>query len=165
MNENTFRAASSRRAFIGGAAAAGLAAVLASHLPMAAADTPTGGQVKLVCVLRRRLDMTPDQFNDYWLNVHAPIAIKALTTLGATRYIQSHTIDTALNTTIAASHNTGPAYDGITEVWFPSEQELIAAIATPAGIQANQTLADNEKEFVDLPRSSYFMTKEYVMIG
>ncbi|MEV5838715.1 hypothetical protein [Nocardia sp. NPDC052112] len=41
--------------------------------------------MKLVCVLRRRLDMTPAQFNEYWLNAQAPIAIKALTTLGANR--------------------------------------------------------------------------------
>ncbi|MFE5286038.1 EthD domain-containing protein [Nocardia sp. NPDC056611] len=165
MNKNTTRGARSWRIPLGGASAAGLAAMLTSQLPRAAAETEPGGAVKLICALRRRQDRTPDQFNDYWLKVHGPIAIKALTALGATRYVQSHTTDTVLNATVAVSHSTGPAYDGITEAWFPSEQRLLAALATPAGTQANQALADNEKEFIDVAQSSYFLTKEYVLLG
>ncbi|MBF6302509.1 EthD domain-containing protein [Nocardia amamiensis] len=61
--------------------------------------------------------------------------------------------------------DTGDPFDGVTEVWFPSERALITALATPAGIQANQRLAEDEKNFIDLPRSSYFLTEEHVMLG
>ncbi|MEV6325485.1 EthD domain-containing protein [Nocardia sp. NPDC051787] len=52
-----------------------------------------------------------------------------------------------------ASHNRRHrrAFDGVTEVRFPSEQALITALATPAGIQAEQRLAEDEKSFIDLP--------------
>ncbi|MFI7669511.1 EthD domain-containing protein [Nocardia sp. NPDC049526] len=164
MKENTHEAASSRRAFVVGATAAGLGAILASHLPKAAAD-PSPDPIKLVCVLRRRPDLTPAQFYDYWLNHHGPFATEQVKTLGAYRYIQSHTKDSALNLALATQHGTGEAFDGVTEVWFPSEQALITAAATPAGIQANQALAEDEKKFIDLPRSSFFVTKEYVLLG
>ncbi|MEW1737896.1 EthD domain-containing protein [Nocardia beijingensis] len=165
MNDDIRPDANSRRPVLGGALAAGIAMVLASRLPEAAADSSPFGPVKLVCVLRRRSEMTPAQFDDFWLNVHAPVAVKALTALGATRYVQNHTIDSVLNTTIGISHSTGAAYDGIAEAWFPSEHQLAEALATPAGKQAGQALADNEKAFINLPQSSFFVTTEHVLLG
>ncbi|MBF6341210.1 EthD domain-containing protein [Nocardia abscessus] len=81
------------------------------------------------------------------------------------RYVQSHTKDSTINLLLATQHGTGESFDGITEVWFPSEQALVIASATPAGIQANQALAQDERNFIDLPRSSFFMTKEFVLLG
>ncbi|WP_433679700.1 hypothetical protein [Nocardia sp. CA-119907] len=45
------------------------------------------------------------------------------------------------------------------------QSHMIAAPATPAGIQANQLLTEDEKNFIDLPRSSFFLTKEHVLLG
>ncbi|WP_330231417.1 EthD domain-containing protein [Nocardia sp. NBC_00508] len=139
-------------------------AVLASHAPEAAADT-TPDPVKLVCALRRRPDLLPAQFYDYWLHRHGPFATEQIKVLGGYRYVQSHTTDSTHNLLLATARGTGEAFDGVTEVWFRSEQALITAMATPAGMQTNQRLADDEKNFIDLPRSSYFLTKEHVMLG
>ncbi|MET8425669.1 EthD domain-containing protein [Nocardia sp. NPDC004860] len=161
---NTPENAGSRRAFMVGAAAAGLAAALASGLPTAAADTSTDA-IKMTCALRRRADLTPEQFHDYWLNHHGPFAAEQIKILGGYRYVQSHILDSPQNALLASTRGTGEPYDGIVEVWFPSEQAMLAGIATPDGIQANQRLADDEKNFIDLARSSYFLTTEHVMLG
>ncbi|MFE3188412.1 EthD domain-containing protein [Nocardia sp. NPDC059240] len=165
LNENTHGSGPAGRTSIGGVAAIGLAGVLASQLPNANADTPSGGPIKLVGIVRRRADMTPARFDEHWLNVHAPVAVKALTVLGATRYVQSHTVDTVLNAATAFSHSSGQAFDGVIEVWFPSERELGQALATQAGAQANQVLADSENEFIDLAQSAYFLATESVIFG
>jgi hypothetical protein len=59
----------------------------------------------------------------------------------------------------------GQAYDGVTEVWFASRKALVKALATPAGAEANLRLAQDETKFIDLPRSSYFLTTEHVLLG
>jgi hypothetical protein len=162
--ENTPQHASSRRAFITGATAAGLSAILASHVPRAAAAT--SNPVKLVCAIRRRSDLSKEEFYDYWLNQHAPLATTMIKKLGGYRYVQSHTSNEDLGLLFASSRGqVGQAYDGVTEVWFPSREALVNALATPAGVEANLRLARDEMNFIDLPRSSYFLTTEYVLLG
>jgi len=130
---------------------------------VAAASGPT--PVKLVCNLRRRADLTPAEFYDYWLNSHGPFATKQIKTLGGYRYVQSHKTDSSLNLLIRTTRGTGLPFDGVTEVWWPSEQALLTALATPQGQLANQRPIEDEKKFIDLSRCSYFMTKEHVLLG
>ncbi|MEU0426186.1 EthD domain-containing protein [Streptomyces canus] len=155
--------ADSRRVFITGATAAGLSAALASHAPQAAAASDP---VKLVCTLRRREDLSADEFYRYWLYEHGPAATKQLKKLGAYRYVQSHTNNADLNLLFTASRGqVGQAFDGVTEVWFPSREALVKALASREGAEANAWLAEDERNFIDLPRSSYFFTKEHVLLG
>ncbi|WP_183097357.1 EthD domain-containing protein [Nocardioides pelophilus] len=153
-----------RRTLITGATAAGLGALAATLVPQpaeAAITTP----IKLVCAIQRRPDLTPREFYDYWLYKHGPFATEQVKQLGAYRYVQSHTTEAALNLTLRESRGTMPPFDGVTEVWFRSALALATALATPAGAQANNKLAEDEKNFIDLSRSSYFFTTEHVMLG
>ncbi|WP_433623635.1 EthD domain-containing protein [Nocardia sp. CA-120079] len=161
---NTLDGAGSRRGFLTGATTAGLAAILASQLPKAAAD-PGSDRIKMVCALRRRADLSPEQFDDYWSNRHGPLATEQIKVLGGDRYVQSHITDAAQNLLLATTKGTGQAFDGLTEVWFPSQQAVLAALATTAGFEANQRLTDDEKNFLDLPRCSYFLTTERMLLG
>lgn len=146
-----------------GATAVGIGAFLATHVQPASADA--SDPVKLVAAVRRRSDLTLAQFYDYWLNTHAPVINEHLETLGATTYVQSHLVSSTLNASLAASHGTGTAYDGIAEVWFPSTTALVAAMATPHGIIANQKIADDEENFLDSSECSLFLTNEYVQLS
>jgi hypothetical protein len=161
--EKTPQRAHSRRVFVTGATAAGLSAILASPDPQAAAAT--SDPVKLVCTLRRRPDLSPAEFYHYWLYSHGPFAKKQIKKLGGYRYVQSHTNNSDLSHLIATSRGqVGRAFDGVTEVWFPSREALVKALASPEGAQANLRLAEDERNFIDLPRSSYFFAKEYVLL-
>ncbi|MFE9324373.1 EthD domain-containing protein [Nocardia sp. NPDC052278] len=100
-----------------------------------------------------------------WLNNHGPFATEQIKVLGGYRYVQSHTVDSTQNLLLATARGTDATFDGVTEVWFPSEQAVITALTTPAGIQANDRLTQDEKNFIDLAQSSYFVTKEHVLPG
>ncbi|WP_433725473.1 EthD domain-containing protein [Nocardia sp. CA-129566] len=126
----------------------------------------TGPQVCCPAICPRFCtDLSPAQFSDYWLNHHGPFAVEQIKVVGGYRYVQSRTTDSAQNLILTTVRGSGEPFDGIVEVWFPSEQAMIAALATPAGIQANQLLTEDETNFIDLPRSSFFLTEGHMLLG
>jgi len=89
--------------------------------------------IKLVMCLCRKSGMTREQFQDYWLNKHGPFFEKNAGTMRAKKYVQSHTIDTPLNEGMRESRGMLPEFDGVAEVWFESEQDLMEAMSSPVG--------------------------------
>jgi hypothetical protein len=118
--------------------------------------------VKLVYIVKRRADFTPEAFYRRWLQ-HGPLVRSFAKAIRAKRYIQSHTIATPLNAEMAAPRGMGAPYDGITEVWWESLDDLIAASATPEGRDAMEKLIEDERQFIDLAGSHIFMTQEHVI--
>jgi hypothetical protein len=116
--------------------------------------------VKLVYIVRRRSDFSPQDFYRRWL-AHGPLVRECAEAIHAKRYVQSHTIDTPLNALFAQSRGMGPAFDGITEVWWDSADDLAAGMNTPEGRGAAQRLLDDEREFIDLAGSFLFLTEEH----
>ena len=117
--------------------------------------------IKLVMCLFRRSDITREQFQDYWLNKHAPLFQKFADTYKTKRYVQCHTIDTPLNEGIRDSRGMMQAYDGVAEVWFESEEELVEAMSSEEGQKLGATLLADESNFIDHSRSTAFIAKEY----
>src|SRR5512133_652360 len=85
------------------------------HLACRAADGTVLGSrrlmIKLVFVIRRREELPPEEFHRYWLEEHGPLARGLLESLGARRYVQTHTLDSELNAALAATRGTIEAYD------------------------------------------------------
>ncbi|HEX8701829.1 MAG TPA: EthD domain-containing protein [Myxococcaceae bacterium] len=117
--------------------------------------------VKLVYILRAREDLAPGEFYRYWLNDHAPKVREVARAIRARKYVQSHTLNTPLNAALVSSRGMSPFYEGITEVFWDSLEELQAAISSPEGTAALQMLAEDEGKFIDLARSTVFMTQEH----
>jgi len=116
---------------------------------------------KLVMCVTRHPDLSSDEFRDYWLNNHGPLFKKHAAALNATKYVQSHTMDTPINEAMRVSRGTKPAYDGIAEISFASEQDLMDAAGTPDGQAITAELRNNESKFIDLARSSVFFVQEH----
>ena len=119
--------------------------------------------LKFVYCVRRNPNMTVDAFRKYWLEKHGPLVRSFAKTLRARRYVQSHTVDHPLNLAAQQPRGTKPAYDGITELWWDSVDDLIAALNTPEGQKANMALAEDEARFCDLPSCSVFFTEEHTI--
>lgn len=117
--------------------------------------------VKLVFVVRGREDLGPEEVRRYWLEDHAPKVRSVAVAIGARRYVQSHTLETPLNDLLIESRGLGPVFEGITEVWWDSLEDMQAAVATEEGAQALGMLAEDEARFIDLGRSSAFITEEH----
>jgi uncharacterized protein (TIGR02118 family) len=120
--------------------------------------------IKIIFALRRRGDLTPDQFQRYWLEEHGPLARGIIEALGGARYVQSHTLDTELNTALSVARGTASPYDGVAEIWWPgSLEDLQAAFGSEQGQRASATLIEDEGRFIDLERSSIFLAEEHVI--
>jgi uncharacterized protein (TIGR02118 family) len=119
--------------------------------------------IKFVYIVRRRPELSVEAFRKYWLENHGPLVRSYAKALRATRYVQSHTLDTPLNLAAQQPRGTADPYDGITEVWWNSAEDLIAALQSPEGQNANLKLTEDEGRFCDLPRCSVFFTEEHTI--
>ena len=117
--------------------------------------------IKLVMCLHRRSDLTREQFLDYWLNKHGPFFQDNATTMRAKRYVQGHTIDTPLNDGMRSSRGMLPEYDGVAEVWFESEQDLMEAMSSAEGQKLSAALLEDDGNFIDHSKSSAFLVREH----
>jgi len=117
--------------------------------------------VKLVYVIRAREGVAPEEFYRYWREEHAPKVRAVAEVIRARKYVQSHTIDSPVNEALIASRGMSPLFEGITEVWWDSLEDLQQAAATPEGAEALKMLAEDEAGFIDLARSTIFMTEEH----
>ncbi len=119
--------------------------------------------IKLVFCVRKRADLSTEQFQHYWLKQHGPLVRGFAKAIRARKYIQSHTTAPDLNEIFRQSRDLSPAYDGITEVWWDSAEALKAGMATEEGQAAHRALLEDEKKFIDLKQSRVFMTDEHTI--
>lgn len=118
--------------------------------------------VKLVYVARRRPELTPEEFQEYWSTGHADLMRELQSVLGFRKYVQSRPLDTPVNAAFAKSRGmsleTPP--DGTIEVWWDSLEDLVAALSSPDGEKAAGRLIEDEAKFIDFSTSHAFVTQE-----
>ena len=117
--------------------------------------------IKFVMCLHRHPDLSREQFQDYWRNSHAPLFMSFADTFRAKKYIQDHTLDTPLNQGLQESRGMLEPYDGVAEVWFESEEDLVEAMSSPEGQRVSAILLEDENKFVDHARSTAFIAVEH----
>lgn len=117
--------------------------------------------IKFIMCITRHPNMSRDEFQDYWMNKHGPFFMENASTMRAKKYVQSHTIDSALNEGLKSSRGMRPEYDGVAEVWFDSEEELMQAMSSPEGQKLSALLLEDEGNFIDHSKSSAFLVEEH----
>jgi len=121
--------------------------------------------IKLVFSLRRREDMTREEFQRYWREQHAPLVKRHADALKIRRYVQVHARDTDLDEAISGLRGSSPRfYDGVAELWWDSLADLVTAFSSDAGQVAGRELVEDEQRFIDLPRSPIWLGEENVVI-
>ena len=113
-----------------------------------------------MCITRHP-DMTRDEFKEYWINKHGPFFMTNAGAMRAKKYVQSQTVDTPLNEGLRSSRGMQPEYDGIAEVWFESEDELMEGMSSPEGQELSAALLEDEGNFIDHSKSSAFIVEEH----
>ena len=122
--------------------------------------------IRLTFVLRRKADLTREEFQDYWRRKHGPLVAKHSTHLGMLRYVQVHTIDDPINEQMAeARGGMEEPYDGVAELWWSSEEALRDASSSDAGRRAGEALLADEAEFIDLAASPLWLAHEYPQVN
>jgi uncharacterized protein (TIGR02118 family) len=125
----------------------------------------THRMIKIVFCLRRRADLSREEFQAYWLTNHAPLVRSHADALGVRRYVQVHSVDDAISTAIAGARQSPEPFDGVAELWLDSLDALIASGSSEAGRAASKALLEDERRFIDLERSPLFLAEEHVIIG
>jgi len=117
--------------------------------------------IKFVMCITRHPEISREEFSDYWMNKHGPFFMENADAMRAKKYVQSHTIDSSLNEGLRSSRGMLPEYDGVAEVWFESEEELMEGMSSPEGQKLGAALLEDEGNFIDHSKSSAFLVKEH----
>jgi len=122
--------------------------------------------IRITFVLRRRPELSREEFQEYWRREHGPLVAGRSTRLGILRYVQVHTLDDPINGQMAeARGGMEPPYDGVAELWWWTRERLLEAIEDPAGQDAAAELLDDERKFIDLERSPLWLAHEYPQVN
>lgn len=117
--------------------------------------------VKLIFCLRRRHDLTHEQFLAHWSGPHAAIGTAGAEAIGARRYVQNHTLSHSLNDALQDSRKSPPAFDGVVELWFDDIDAVQRTFTDEDARKVLRELAKDELNFVDLANSPIFVVEEH----
>lgn len=120
--------------------------------------------IKLVFCVRRLPHLSREEFQTYWRERHGPLVRRLAPVLGIQRYVQLHTLDGFMTEALRASRGGPEAYDGVAELSWKSEADLVAASASEAARRATEELLEDEKRFVDHARSPLWFATEVPII-
>ena len=113
---------------------------------------------KFLLFIKRRADMTPEQFQHYYENVHSKLGKNIVPDVGAFKYVRRyiHPLDGSLD-----RRATDLEYDEITEVWFRDYEKFKrVAEKVSRGILAQEVIEDEEK-FMDRTKTRFATVVEY----
>lgn len=118
-------------------------------------DSGGGKHQQVLFCLRRRPEMTFDEFDAYWRGVHGPLVVSLAGILGIRHYVQRPRLSDRVFDQLAVSREAPPPFDGITELEISH-----AALTKPLPDEARRaarTLIEDERKFIDLPASPIFV--------
>lgn len=109
--------------------------------------------VNVVYCMRRRADMTLEQFLHHWGEVHAPIVTANLGVLRLAGYQRIVPKAHPMSPQIERRNLSQPPYDGIALLTWASEEDLQQSLLDAKALEVQRALARDEKLFVDAERS------------
>jgi len=121
--------------------------------------------IKLTFCLVRLPHLTREAFQTYWFEKHAPLVRSHQSVLGIRRYVQLHSFDPAMSVDLRNSRGGPEQYDGVAQLWWDSFDDLATRLAKPEAVEAGRQLLEDERKFIDLPRSPLWWGEEKAVIG
>lgn len=119
--------------------------------------------VKVTFLLKRKEGMSMADCQHTWLHDHGKLATSFADISHLTKYVQSHTLDNETNETSNEARKPESSFDGLTEIWLRSADELRRGVETEEGRAASAALLADERRFVQLDQSHCFVTREHVI--
>jgi uncharacterized protein (TIGR02118 family) len=120
--------------------------------------------IKLTFCLVRLPSLSRGSFQNYWYGTHAPLVASVAETLQIRRYVQMHSLPAEASAATRATRNAPEEYDGVAELWFDSFEAMAENGRRPEAQAAGAMLLEDEKRFIDLPRSPLWWGQERVIV-
>jgi uncharacterized protein (TIGR02118 family) len=111
--------------------------------------------IKLIVLIKRREDLTIEEFRDYYENRHAPLFQRTISREvrdAVKLYVQNHAVP--------MEQRTNPPYDCVTEFGFDDTAGLTLWTQWYRG-EEGKVLRDDEENFMDLRRRLVILTTEH----
>ena len=121
--------------------------------------------IKLSFCLVRLPHLTREAFQTYWLGTHSPLVASMAEALQIRRYVQTHSLPAEVQAPIRASRDAPQEFDGVAELWFDSLEAMAANGALPQAQAAAALLLEDERRFIDLPKSPLWFSREHVIVN
>lgn len=110
--------------------------------------------MKLVAFLKRRSDFSQDQFERYYEEKHAPLALRALPKIS--KYVRNYIDQDAM----FGNRPGGAPYDVVTEVWWDSEDDYQECQTILATSELYKEIKIDEKRFMDVDTIQICLVRE-----
>ncbi len=121
--------------------------------------------VKLFFCLRHLPAQTLEQAQLYWRTNHGPLIRSVAPGFRMQRYLQVHYCEDfpSIAAMRSARGTTTAAYTGHAEAWF-NRADLMTMANVPEANRAMELAIEDERKFIDFPRSAMWIGKERVFI-
>ncbi len=120
--------------------------------------------IKLTFALVRLPAFTRDAFQAYWFDHHAPLVKSVAEILRIRRYVQTHSLPAEISAGLRASRGGPDDYDGVAELWWDTIEDARPAAPSQDVIDAGRMLLEDERKFIDLPRSPLWWGEERTVV-
>jgi uncharacterized protein (TIGR02118 family) len=121
--------------------------------------------IKLTFCLVRLPHLSREAFQAYWFDTHGPLVASVAETLKIRRYVQLHSLPEAANAGTRASREAPPEFDGVAQLWWDSLEVVTENGRRPEAQAAAAMLLEDERRFIDLPRSPLWWGEERVVVA
>jgi uncharacterized protein (TIGR02118 family) len=121
--------------------------------------------IKLIFCLRRRPELSAEEFQRYWREHHGPLVRERAEALGIRRYVQLETLDSLVNEALARPRGGPEPFDGVAELWWDDLDALATSAENDAGRAASRALIEDERRFIDFAASPIWVAREHPIIG
>lgn len=119
--------------------------------------------LKAIVLLKRRSDMSREDFIDYYENKHVPLVRQLLPTIG--HYSRNYLdLDISPKQHESVSEVTAPPpyFDVITEIWFEGQSAYDQFVADLLDPEVSRRLQQDEANFLDRRVIQTFMADERI---
>lgn len=121
--------------------------------------------IRLTYVLRQLPTLSRQEFHRYWCQTHGPLVAKHATTLACRKYVPVHTLEDPFNAAFAEARGLMEPYDGVDELWWNNQEELLQALSTPAGRHAAEEILEDEHHWIDFAHSAMWFAMELPQVN
>jgi hypothetical protein len=116
--------------------------------------------IRLLTCIKRKKDITPREFRNYWDDPQFGILLDNLVSLlEPFRISRKLTLQVSANIKIMQARNSKELYDAVIEWWFESASQLTPLLARPEAHAALKEMMKYQSQFVDIAKSPSFFTE------
>lgn len=120
--------------------------------------------IKVIYCIRRREDLSPSEFQQYWKGVHGQLLMEHRQALRLAGYVQTSPLAHKYSPTVERPHALAAPFDGVAELYWASEDDMNYAFEDARALEVQKLLADDEKNFIDHKHSSRWIAHEVAPI-